>query len=129
MKKSFKVRTKSYRRISILVVMGLVIVGIALYKGNYWIFFGLFVPLVLWMDYWMSRIVVRENGDVWLRRGFTGVSRWHGISELIYRPKARKGRQIVLRHTKGCVVIDPDDKKSFIAYMRNANTMMKYIEE
>ena len=120
MAKSFRVRQISYQWISIILVLALAIVWLCLDSKNYWGLLGLVAPLGLTLDH---------NGDVWLRRGFTGVARFHGISKLIYRKKAWKSQQIVLRHTKGHATLDPKDRKAFIACLKEANPMMEYVEE
>ena len=129
MAKSFRVRQVSYQWVCIILVLALAIVWLCLDSKNYWGLLGLLAPLGLTLDQLLTRIQVRDNGDVWLRRGFTGVARFHGISKLIYRKKAWKSQQIVLRHTKGHATLDPKDRKEFIAYMKEANPMMDYVEE
>ena len=129
MAKSFRVRKISYQWITLIVVLALAIVWVCLDRENYWGLFGLLGPLGLTLDQMLTRIQIRDNGDVWIRRGFTGVARFHGISKLIYRKKAWKSQQIVLRHTKGHVTLDPKDRKAFIASMKEANPMMEYAEE
>lgn len=129
MAKSFRVRQISYQLVSLIVVLALAIVWLCLDSENYWGLLGLLGPLGLTLDQLLSRIQIRDNGDVWLRRGFTGVARFHGISKLIYRKKAWKSQQIVLRHTKGHATLDPKDRKAFIDAMKEANPMMEYVEE
>lgn len=129
MAKSFRVRQISYQWIFIILVLALAIVWLCLDSKNYWGLLGLVAPFGLVIDQMLTRIQIRDNGDVWLRRGFTGVARFHGISKLIYRKKAWKSQQIVLRHTKGHATLDPKDRKAFIACLKEANPMMEYVEE
>ena len=82
MAKSFRVRKISYQWITLIVVLALAIVWICLDRENYWGLFGLLGPLGLTLDQMLTRIQIRDNGDVWIRRGFTGVARFHGISKL-----------------------------------------------
>jgi len=129
MAKSFRVRQISYQWVSLIVVLALAIVWLCLDRENYWGLFGLLGPLGLTLDQLLVRIQIRDNGDVWIRRGFTGVQRLHGISKLIYRKQAWKSQQIVLRHTKGHATVDPKDRREFISCMKEANPMMEYVEE
>lgn len=129
MAKLFRVRQVSYAWMTILLVLVLAIVWLSLESKNYWRLLGLLAPLGLAVDQLTTRIQIRDNGDVWIRRGFTGVSRLHGISKLIYRKQAWKSQQIVLRHTKGHATVDPKDRKGFIASLKEANPMMEYEEE
>lgn len=129
MAKLFRVRQVSYAWMTILLVLVLAIVWLSLESKNYWRLLGLLAPLGLAVDQLTTRIQIRDNGDVWIRRGFTGVSRLHGISKLIYRKQAWKSQQIVLRHTKGHATVDPKDRKGFIANLKEANPMMEYVEE
>lgn len=119
----------SYTWIFILLVLTLAIVWLSLESKNYWGLLGLLAPLGLAVDQLATRIQIRDNGDVWIRRGFTGVQRLHGISKLVYRKQAWKSQQIVLRHTKGHAAVDPKDRKGFIACLKEANPMMEYAEE
>lgn len=129
MAKLFRVRQVSYTWIFILLVLTLAIVWLSLESKNYWGLLGLLAPLGLAVDQLATRIQIRDNGDVWIRRGFTGVQRLHGISKLVYRKQAWKSQQIVLRHTKGHAAVDPKDRKGFIACLKEANPMMEYAEE
>ncbi|MBM6660026.1 hypothetical protein [Bacteroides gallinaceum] len=129
MAKLFRVRQVSYAWMFILLVLILVIVWLVWDSRNYWGLLGLLAPLGLAVDQLTTRIQIRDNGDVWIRRGFTGVSRLHGISKLIYRKQAWKSQQIVLRHTKGHATVDPKDRKGFIVSLKEANPMMEYVEE
>ena len=125
MAKSFRVRQISYQWVFLIVVLALAIVWLCLDSENYWGLLGLLGPLGLTLDQLLSCIQIRDNGDVWLRRGFTGVARFHGISKLIYRKKAWKSQQIVLRHTKGHATHDPKDRQAFISTMKEATPMME----
>ena len=88
MAKSFRVRKISYQWGSLIVVLALAIVWLCLDRENYWGLFGLLGPLGLTLDQLLVRIQIRDNGDVWIRRGCTGVERLHGISKVIYRKQA-----------------------------------------
>lgn len=128
MAKSFRVRKISYQWITLIVVLALAIVWICLDRKLLGV---VRIAGSVGVD-------IRPNADPYPNQrqrgcmdppGFTGVARFHGISKLIYRKKAWKSQQIVLRHTKGHVTLDPKDRKAFIASMKEANPMMEYAEE
>lgn len=129
MERIFRVRQASRRLIVLTIVFILLVVWLGLKVDQYTIFISIVIPIVLWTDQFMSKISVQENGDVWIKRGFTGTVRVYGISQLIYKRKAWAGHQIVLQHTKGYITVDPIDKKGFIDCMKECNPLMEYIEK
>lgn len=125
----FKSRTTTFQiTVFVLVVVVCILVPL-LDAAHSWSCLALLTPVILWTDRFLTRIEVYENGDVWIRRGFTGITKLHGILQLKYDSKKWKSQQILLHHTKGYCAVDPMDRKAFIAYMQKVNPMMEYIEK
>lgn len=125
----FKSRTTAFQiTVFVLVVVVCILVPL-LDAAHSWSCLALLTPVILWTDRFLTRIEVYENGDVWIRRGFTGTTKLHGILQLKYDSKKWKSQQILLHHTKGYCTVDPMDRKAFIAYMQKVNPMMEYIEK
>lgn len=129
MAKVFKVRQMSLRLLALTLLSIALFAWFGIKQDEYTVFIAVIVPVALWTDQLMSKILVQENGDVWVKRGFTGMVRLYGISKLVYRKKARAGQQIKLYHTKGVTVVDPADKKAFVAYMKEHAPLMEYEEK
>ena len=129
MERTFSVRRVSYSLILLTVLCIALILWFAIKIDRYTVSIAVIVPLGLWMDQLLSKIVVQENGDVWMKRGFTGIVRIYGVSKLVYNKKAWASRQITLHHTKGYVTVNPADKKAFIACMKERNPLLEYVEK
>ena len=129
MERTFKVRKASYPLILLTVLCIALILWFAIKVDQYTVFIAVIVPLGLWVDQFLSKIIVQENGDVWMKRGFTGVVRVYGISKLVYNKKAWVSQQITLQHTRGYITLNPVDKKGFIACMKERNPLMEYVEK
>lgn len=113
----FKSRTTAFQiTVFVLVVVVCILVPL-LDAAHSWSCLALLTPVILWTDRFLTRIEVYENGNVWIRRGFTGTTKLHGILQLKYDSKKWKSQQILLHHTKGYYTVDPMDRKAFIAYM------------
>lgn len=129
MERTFRVRRVSYSLILLTVLCIALILWFAIKIDRYTVFIAVIVPFGLWVDQLLSKIMVQENGDVWMKRGFTGIVRIYGISKLVYNKKAWASRQITLYHTKGYITINPADKKAFIACMKEHNPLLEYVEK
>ena len=125
----FKSRTTTFQITVFVLVVVVCILVLLLDAAHNWSCLALLTPVILWTDRFLTRIEVYENGDVWIRRGFTGTTKLHGILQLKYDSKKWKSQQILLHHTKGYCTVDPMDRKDFIAYMQKVNPMMEYIEK
>ncbi|MDD6890764.1 MAG: hypothetical protein PUD47_01525 [Bacteroidales bacterium] len=129
MERTFRVGKASYPLILLTILCIALILWFAIKVDQYTVFIAIVVPLGLWVDQFLSKIIVQENGDVWMKRGFTGMVRIYGVSKLVYNKKAWSSQQIQLKHTKGYVTLNPVDKKGFIACMKEHNPLMEYEEK
>jgi hypothetical protein len=82
------------------------------------------------IDEQMTRILVQENGDIWLKRGFSGSIKAYGVKRIALRKKDSllKGR-ITIYYTKGFINFDPADLKGFVACAKERNPHADYREE
>ena len=58
-----------------VIIVIVAIVLMALHTENYWNLMPIVLPVLLLIDEQMTRILVQENGDIWLKRGSVAVSR------------------------------------------------------
>lgn len=129
MVKVFKSRTNRFQMAAAMLIFILCLIALCLNIGHCWGWIGVLAPVALWADRFLTRIEVHENGDVWIRHGFTGTVRLHGILQLKYDVGKWKSQQLVLHHTKGYYTVDPMDREAFISYLRKVNPMMEYVEK
>lgn len=43
------------------------------------------IPILLLIDELMTRVQVQENGDIWLKRGFSGSIKAYGVMRIVRR--------------------------------------------
>ena len=67
--------------------MVVAIVLMAVHTENYWNLFPLVFPVLLVVDEQMTRILVQENGDIWLKRGFSGSIKAYGVATHRHTPE------------------------------------------
>ena len=72
MVKVFKIRRTPFKVWLGVIILVVAIVLMAVHTENYWNLFPLILPVLLVVDEQMTRILVQENGDIWLKRGFSG---------------------------------------------------------
>lgn len=125
----FRSRTNAFQTGVVVLVVVCCLVFLWLDAERYWGCLSLLPPVILWADRFFTRILVYDNGDVWIRRGFTGTTRLHGIVQLKYDSKKWKSLQIMLHHSTGYCTVDPMDREAFISYLRKVNPMIEYIEK
>ena len=72
MVREFKIRRTPFKVWLGVIIVIVAIVLMALHTENYWNLMPIVLPVLLLIDEQMTRILVQENGDIWLKRGFYG---------------------------------------------------------
>ena len=114
MVREFKIRRTPFKVWLGVIIVIVAIVLMALHTENYWNLMPIVLPVLLLIDEQMTRILVQENGDIWLKRGFSGSIKAYGVKRIALRKKDSllKGR-ITIYYTKGFINFDPADLKDF----------------
>ena len=74
MAKVFKVRQMSLRLLALTLLFIALFAWFGIKQDEYTVFIAVIVPVALWTDQLMSKILVQENGDVWVNPRFTHTS-------------------------------------------------------
>ena len=109
--------------------MVVAIVLMAVHTENYWNLFPLVLPVLLVIDEQMTRILVQENGDIWLKRGFSGSIKAYGVTRIVRRNGTLLKGRVTIYYTKGFVNFDPADLAGFLRCARERNPHAIYSEE
>lgn len=130
MVREFKIRRTPFKVWLGVFIVIVAIVLMALHTENYWNLMPIVLPVLLLIDEQMTRILVQENGDIWLKRGFSGSIKAYGVKRIALRKKDSllKGR-ITIYYTKGFINFDPADLKGFVACAKERNPHADYREE
>lgn len=83
MVREFKIRRTPFKVWLGVIIVIVAIVLMALHTENYWNLSPIVLPVLLLIDEQMTRILVQENGDIWLKGDLVGVSR-HTVSCGLY---------------------------------------------
>lgn len=83
MVREFKIRRTPFKVWLGVIIVIVAIVLMALHTENYWNLSPIVLPVLLLIDEQMTRILVQENGDIWLKGDLAGVSR-HTVSCGLY---------------------------------------------
>ena len=107
MVREFKIRRTPFKVWLGVIIVIVAIVLMALHTENYWNLMPIVLPVLLLIDEQMTRILVQENGDIWLKRGFSGSIKAYGVKRIALRKKDSllKGR-ITIYYTKGFINFD-----------------------
>ncbi len=129
MAKTFKLRRTPFKVWLGVIIVIIALILLALETENYWNLMPIIFPVLLLADELMARIIVQDNGDIWLKRGFSGSIKAYGVTRIV-RSKGSwlKGR-ITVHYTKGFINFDPKDLDGFIRYAKEHNPHASYQEE
>ena len=72
MVRNFKMRKIAIWNWLFALVIMIAIVWTVWETNDYWNLFPLVLPILIVIDERMTRIQVRDNGDIWIRRGLSG---------------------------------------------------------
>ena len=87
MVREFKIRRTPFKVWLGVIIVIVAIVLMALHTENYWNLMPIVLPVLLLIDEQMTRIQVQENGDIWLKRGFSGSIKAYGVRRIALRKK------------------------------------------
>ena len=127
------VREFKTRRTPFKVWLGVLVVIVALvlmayHTGNYWHLAPIVLPILLLVDELMTKVQIQDNGDVWLKRGFSGYSKAYGVMRVVRgRGSWMRGR-ITVYYTKGYLNFDPEEIDEFVRCIRKYNPCAVYKE-
>lgn len=129
MVREFKIRRTPFKVWLGVTIVIIAIVLLALQTENYWNLLPIIFPVLLLIDELMTRIQVQENGDIWLKRGFSGSIKAYGIMRIVRRKGSWLKGRVTIYYTKGFINFDPDDLEGFIRCAREQNPHADYREE
>ena len=130
MVREFKIRRTPFKVWLGVIIVIVAIVLMALHTENYWNLMPIVLPVLLLIDEQMTRILVQENGDIWLKRGFSGSIKAYGLKLISYREECTSGIcRMAIYYTKGFINFDPADLKGFVACAKERNPHADYREE
>ena len=108
MVRNFKMRKIAIWNWLFALVIMIAIVWTVWETNDYWNLFPLILPILIVIDERMTRIQVRDNGDIWIRRGLSGSVKAYGVMRII-KQKTKKpwsrGR-VLIYYTKGFINVD-----------------------
>ena len=83
MVRNFKMRKIAIWNWLFALVIMIAIVWTVWETNDYWNLFPLVLPILIVIDERMTRIQVRDNGDIWIRRGLSGSVKAYGVMRII----------------------------------------------
>ena len=84
MVREFKIRRTPFKVWLGVIIVIVAIVLMALHTENYWNLMPIVLPVLLLIDEQMTRILVQENGDIWLTAGPQGVFKYSKAENRLY---------------------------------------------
>ncbi len=129
MVREFKIRRTPFKVWLGVTIVILAIILFALKTENYWNLLPIVVPILLLIDELMTRIQVQENGDIWVKRGFSGSIKAYGVMRIVRRKSSWLKGRVTIHYTRGFINFDPDDLDGFIRCAQERNPHADYQEE
>ena len=83
MAKTFKLRRTPFKVWLGVIIVIIALILLALETENYWNLMPIIFPVLLLADELMARIIVQDNGDIWLKRGFSGSIKAYGVTRIV----------------------------------------------
>lgn len=128
------VRTFKIKRTPPRVWLGVIIVILALIlvawqTESYYGLIPIIFPILLLIDEQLTKIQVQENGDIWLKRGFSGSVKAYGVIRIVRHKKAFFRGRIMVYYTKGFISFDPANEEEFLRYAKELNPRAIFAEE
>lgn len=129
MVRNFKIkRTPPRVWIGVIIVIFAFIL-VAWSTDSYYGLIPIVFPVLILIDELLMKIQVQENGDIWLKRGFSGSVKAYGVIRIVRRKKAFFRGRIVVYYTKGFISFDPADEEGFLRYAKELNPRATFEEE
>ncbi len=125
----FKIRRTPFKVWLGVLILVVAIVLMAIHTENYWNLLPLVLPVLLLIDEQMTRILVQENGDIWLKRGFSGSIKAYGVVRIVRRNGTLLKGRVTIYYTKGFINFDPAKLAEFLQCARERNPRAEYREE
>lgn len=129
MVREFKIRRTPFKVWLGVTIVILAIILFALKTENYWNLLPMVVPIFLLIDELMTRVQVQENGDIWLKRGFSGSIKAYGVMRIVRRKNSWLKGRVTIHYARGFINFDPDDLDDFIRCARERNPHADYRDE
>ncbi len=129
MTRKFKIRRTPFKVWLGVIILIIAIVLLAVQTENYWNLLPLILPVLLLADELMTCILVQENGDIWLKRGFSGSIKAYGVTRIIRQKGSWLKGRVTIYYTKGFINFDPKDVDEFIRCARERNPHADYKKE
>lgn len=129
MVREFKIRRTPFKVWLGVTIVIIAIVLLALQTENYWNLLPIIFPVLLLVDELMTRIQIQDNGDIWLKRGFSGSIKAYGVMRIVRRKGSWLKGRVTIYYTKGFINFDPDNLDGFIRCAREQNPHADYREE
>lgn len=129
MVREFKIRRTPFKVWLGVTIVILAIILFALKTENYWNLLPMVVPILLLIDELMTRVQVQENGDIWLKRGFSGSIKAYGVMHIVRRKNSWLKGRVTIHYARGFINFDPDDLDGFIRCARERNPHADYRDE
>lgn len=129
MVREFKIRRTPFKVWLGVTIVILAIILFALKTENYWNLLPIVIPILLLIDELMTRVQVQENGDIWLKRGFSGSIKAYGVMRIVRRKNSWLKGRVTIHYARGFINFDPDDLDGFIRCARERNPHADYRDE
>ena len=129
MVKVFKIRRTPFKVWLGVLILIVAIALMAIHTENYWNLCPLILPVLLLIDEQMTRILVQENGDIWLKRGFSGSIKAYGVVRIVRRNGTLLKGRVTIFYTKGFINFDPANLAEFLQCAKERNPRAEYHEE
>lgn len=129
MVKVFKIRRTPFKVWLGVLILIVAIVLMAIHTENYWNLLPLILPVLLLIDEQMTRILVQDNGDIWLKRGFSGSIKAYGVVRIVRRNGTLLKGRVTIYYTKGFINFDPAKLTEFLQCAKERNPRAIYSEE
>lgn len=129
MVRNFKIkRTPPRVWIGVIIVIFAFIL-VAWSTDSYYGLIPIIFPILLLIDELLAKVQVQENGDIWLKRGFSGSVKAYGVIRVARRKKAFFRGRIVVYYTKGFISFDLADEEGFLCYAKELNPRAIFVDE
>ena len=129
MVRNFKIkRTPPRVWIGVIIVIFAFIL-VAWSTDSYYGLIPIIFPILLLIDELLAKVQVQENGDIWLKRGFSGSVKAYGVIRVARRKKAFFRGRIVAYYTKGFISFDLADEEGFLRYAKELNPRAIFVDE
>lgn len=129
MVRDFKIRRTPFKVWLGVTIVIIAIILLALQTENYWNLLPIILPVLLLIDELMTRVQIQDNGDIWLKRGFSGSIKAYGVMRIVRRKGSWLKGRVTIYYTKGFINFDPEDLDGFIRCAREQNPHADYREE